>query len=125
MKKKKSFQQNGKVNYNLLFRNCHDFTCDIEKILFPNPKIWHHFEYYLDAFFYHFFPEIDLENLKSIYKEKLKKENEDIYYSNIDEVTNELRDNQPIYRSNSFLECQENLANFAIELSLLNNSFNN
>ena len=57
----KMFQENEKVNYNLLFRNCHDFVCDIEKILFPNPKIWHHFKYYLDEFFNHFFQKLTLK----------------------------------------------------------------
>lgn len=29
-----NFQKNKKINYNFLIRNCHNFACDIEKILF-------------------------------------------------------------------------------------------
>jgi len=115
-----SFQKNGKVNYNLLFRNCHNFVCYIETILFGKYKKWHSFEYYLDGFYNHFFPEVDFDNLKSKYKEKLIRENAEIYKSNMEEVINICRESDEI--SESFYEFQDNITNNVIEVS---NIYNN
>ena len=64
-KELKSFKKKGKVYYNLTFRNCQHFVCDIEKILFSKIKVWHSFEYYFEDFFKTFFPNINIEELKS------------------------------------------------------------
>ena len=59
-KETKLFEEKGKTYYNVCFRNCQHFVCDVEKLLFGNTKILHSFDYYLDEFYKHFFPEIDL-----------------------------------------------------------------
>ena len=60
----KSFNEKGAIYYNLCFRNCQHFACDIEKILFGKIQIWHSFDYYLEEFYKIFFPNINLKKLK-------------------------------------------------------------
>lgn len=77
-------------------------------------------EYYLDQFYEHFFPEVDFDYLNLIYGEKLNKENEEIYISNMDEVINDIRDNQSLIIDDSFYDYQNNVVNRVIELSNIN-----
>ena len=118
IEEKKIFEENGKIYYNMVLRNCQNFVCDIEKILFGEHKKWHSFNYYLEQFYNHFFPEVDFDNLKSIYKEKLTKENEDVYYSNMDNII-ELCRTQTYSSEDSFYKLQNKLTDKTIELSYL------
>ena len=85
-KETKLLKEKGKIYYNACFRNCQNFICDVEKILFGNNKIWHSFDYYLDEFYKHFFPEIDLNKLKTKYENELKMKNEKLFSLNFEEI---------------------------------------
>ena len=81
----KIFKVKGKAYYNLPFRNCQHFACDIEKILFTKIRVWHSFDYYFKDFFKTFFPNINIGELESKIDEKytsdgLKKKREDIAF---------------------------------------------
>ena len=78
----KSYTRKGNIYYNLFHRNCQHFVCDIEKILFNEIKVCHSFDYYLDGFFNKFFPDVDIDILKSKYTEKINEKNEEIYLLN-------------------------------------------
>ena len=78
----KSYTRKGNIYYNLFHRNCQHFACEIEKILFNEIKVCHSFDYYLDGFFNKFFPDIDIDILKSKYTEKINEKNEEIYLLN-------------------------------------------
>ena len=68
----KSFEKDKNTYYNLIFKNCQHFVCEIERELFKKIKVWHEFNYNLDDFFYTFFSNIDLNTLKLKYDEKRK-----------------------------------------------------
>ena len=85
-KEAKKFKENGKTYYNAISRNCQHFVCDIERILFGYIKLWHSFDYYLEEFYNHFFPYIDLNKLKTEYKRKLHNENEKLFKLNVKEI---------------------------------------
>ena len=76
----------GKIYYSVLSNNCQHFACDIEKILFGKIKGWHSFNYYLNEFFEHFFPNININKLKKKYENDLKKINEELFKSNIKKI---------------------------------------
>jgi len=80
---KKIFKEKGSTYYNLTFKNCQHFACDIEKILFGSIHIWHSFDYYIDNFYTHFFPDVNMDKLQEKYEEKLKKKNEELFKLNI------------------------------------------
>ena len=84
--KMKKFGKNGVVYYNLLFNNCQHVTCDIEKILYDHIYFWHSFDYYLNAFFENFFPDVDINILKRKYESDLVKNNEKLFIHNIREL---------------------------------------
>ena len=67
-KESKRFKEKGEVYYNLLHYNCQHFVCDIEKILFGKIQGNHSFDYYLDEFYNKFFPNVDMDKLKSLYE---------------------------------------------------------
>lgn len=69
------FDKNGVSYYNLGFRNCQHFACDIERILFGKIQFWHSFNYYLNDFFTEFFPNIDINELKKNYEKEIKQKN--------------------------------------------------
>ena len=75
---KKRYNEKGNIYYNLAHKNCQHFACDIEKLLFGEIKVWHSFDYYLDDFFNKFFPNIDINILKSKHQEDINKINEKI-----------------------------------------------
>lgn len=54
-KEVESLLEKGEVGYNILYNNCQNFVCDLEKVLFGKSKLWHKFEYYLKDFFDCFF----------------------------------------------------------------------
>ena len=80
------FKEKGKIYYSVLSNNCQHFACDIEKILFGKIKGWHSFNYYLNEFFEHFFPNINIDKLKKKYENDLKKINEELFKSNIKKI---------------------------------------
>ena len=82
-KENENFKENGKIYYNILFNNCQHFACDIEKMLFDKIQFWHSFDYYLEDFLLHFFPDIDMNALKLKHKENIAKENKELYMKNI------------------------------------------
>ena len=75
---KKRYNEKGNIYYNLAHKNCQHFACDIEKLLFGEIKGWHSFDYYLDDFFNKFFPNVNINILKSKHKEDIIKKNEEI-----------------------------------------------
>ena len=75
---KKRYNEKGNIYYNLTHKNCQHFACDIEKLLFGEIKGWHSFDCYLDDFFNKFFPNVDINILKSKHKEDIIKKNEEI-----------------------------------------------
>ena len=75
---KKRYNEKGNIYYNLAHKNCQHFACDIEKLLFGEIKGWHSFDYYLDDFFNKFFPNVDINILKSKHQEDIDKKNEEI-----------------------------------------------
>jgi hypothetical protein len=75
---KKRCDEKGNIYYNLTHKNCQHFVCDIERLLFGEIKGWHSFDYYLDNFFNKFFPNVDINILKSKHKEDIIKKNEEI-----------------------------------------------
>jgi len=75
---KKRYNEEGNIYYNLTHKNCQHFVCDIEKLLFGEIKVWHSFDYYLDDFFNKFFPNVDINILKSKHKEDIIKKNVEI-----------------------------------------------
>ena len=75
---KKRYNEKGNIYYNLTHKNCQHFVCDIEKLLFGEIKVWHSFDYYLDDFFKKFFPNVDINILKSKHKEDINKKYEKI-----------------------------------------------
>ena len=75
---KKRYNEKGNTYYNLVHKNCQHFVCDIEKLLFGEIKVWHSFDYYLDDFFNKFFPNVDINILKSKHQEDIDKKNEEI-----------------------------------------------
>ena len=81
-----SFKENGKTYYNPCFSNCQHFACNFEKILFGDIKSWHSFDYYLDEFYNHFFPDINLNKLKVNYESKLHNENKKLFKLNVKEI---------------------------------------
>ena len=82
----KKFEEKGSIYYNVCFNNCQHFACDIEKILFDKIQSWHSFNFYLDQFYEHFFPNIDLKILRLKYENTLKKENEELFKLNIKKI---------------------------------------
>ena len=80
------FKEKGKIYYSVLSNNCQHFACDIEKILFGKIKGWHSFNYYLNEFFEHFFPNINIDKLKKKYENDLKKINEELFKSNVKKI---------------------------------------
>ena len=86
IKEIKSLKENGKINYNACFSNCQHFVCDIEKILFGNIKFCHSFDYYLDEFYNHFFPHINLKKLKTKYERELHEKNEELFKLNFQKI---------------------------------------
>ena len=80
------FKEKGKIYYSVLSNNCQHFACDIEKILFRKIKGWHSFNYYLNEFFEHFFPNINIDKLKKKYENDLKKINEELFKSNVKKI---------------------------------------
>ena len=79
---KKRYNEKGNIYYNLAHKNCQHFACDIEQLLFGEIKVWHSFDYYLDDFFKKFFPNVDINILKSKHKEDIIKKNEEIEKQN-------------------------------------------
>lgn len=79
----KNFNENRKIFYNVVFRNCQHFVCDIEKILFNGIIFCHSFDFYLEGFFKRFFPNKNINELKLKVNETIKKENEEIYQNNL------------------------------------------
>ena len=75
---KKRYNEKGNIYYNLAHKNCQHFACDIERLIFGEIKGWHSFDYYLDDFFNNFFPNVDINILKSKHKEDIIKKNEEI-----------------------------------------------
>ena len=53
------------IYYNLTFKNCQHFACDIEKILFGKIQFWHSFDYYLKEFYQKFFEKININELQN------------------------------------------------------------
>ena len=80
---KKFYEKDAKTFYNLTFKNCQHFACEIEKKLFNKIKVWHEFNFYLDDFFINFFPNINLNSFKLKYDEKRKKENTEKFLNNL------------------------------------------
>ena len=79
---KKRYNEKGNIYYNLAHKNCQHFACDIERLIFGEIKGWHSFDYYLDDFFNKFFPNVDINILKSKHKEDIIKKNEEIEKQN-------------------------------------------
>ena len=79
----KNFNENGKTFYNVCFKNCQHFACDIEKILFERIQVWHSFDYYLEDFFKKFFSNINIKKLKLKADEIIENENEKIFKENL------------------------------------------
>ena len=75
---KKRYNEKGNTYYHLVHKNCQHFVCDIEKLLFGEIKVWHSFDYYLVDFFNKFFPNVDINILKSKHQEDIDKKNEEI-----------------------------------------------
>ena len=84
------FKESRCTYYNVCFKNCQHFCCDIEKYLFGGIKFWHFFDYYIHEFFEKFFPRIDITKLKLKHEEEIKKKNEAI----IKEYENEIKNNK-------------------------------
>lgn len=76
------YEENKYTYYNVCFKNCQHFCCEIEKYIFGSIKIWHSFDYYIIQFFEHFFPKINIQKLQLKYENELKKKNEDIFRYN-------------------------------------------
>jgi len=79
---KKRYNEKGNIYYNLAHKNCQHFACDIERLIFGEIKGWHSFDYYLDDFFKKFFPNVDINILKSKHQEDIIKKNEEIEKQN-------------------------------------------
>ena len=79
---KKRYNEKGNIYYHLVHKNCQHFVCDIEKLLFGEIRVWHSFDYYLDDFFNKFFPNVDINILKSKHQEDIDKKNEEIKKQN-------------------------------------------
>ena len=82
----KKFNKNGRTYYNVLFYNCQDFVCNLEYILFGFITPFHLFDFYIEKFFKHFFPNIDLNILKQKYETDLNKINSELYEANMKEI---------------------------------------
>ena len=80
------FKEKGTIYYNLCFRNCQHFACDIEKILFGKIQVWHSFDYYLEQFYEKFFPSVNLSKLKLQYEKELKRINAELFKKNFPSV---------------------------------------
>ena len=85
-KESKRFKEKGEVYYNLLHYNCQHFVCDIEKILFGKIQGNHSFDYYLDEFYNKFFPNVDMDKLKSKYEKELNEKNVELFKQNINRI---------------------------------------
>ena len=70
---------NGRTYYNGVFYNCQHFSCDIERFIFGYIKGWHSFDYYINEFFEHFFPKININKLKIKYEDDLEGKNKELY----------------------------------------------
>jgi hypothetical protein len=81
-----NFNEKGSIYYNLSFRNCQHFACDIEKILFEKIQVWHSFDYYLIDFYKHFFPGVDLDKLQKKYETDLFIQNEKLFSLNLNNI---------------------------------------
>jgi len=92
-KEKEDFENKKSVYYNLSFRNCQHFACDIEKILFGNINTFHSFDYYIDEFFETFFYEVNMNILQLKYEKDLKQQNEELFKSNIKTIEEYLNKN--------------------------------
>lgn len=77
------FKKEGRTYYNVISYNCQHFACEIEILLFGYIKLWHFFPFYLNKFFKHFFPNININILKMNYEYDLKKTNEDLFRENV------------------------------------------
>ena len=111
---KENFDKNERAFYNLTFRNCQHFACEIERELFNEIQVWHKFDYYLDDFYKHFFPEINLNSLKSDYAKILKQENLIIFTCNnyLFEITKKSHNDEDIYVQMCEMLQKENLNKF-------------
>ena len=88
MKKKETekYEKTKMTYYNLCFKNCQNFVCEIEKILFGKIQGVHSFDYYLDQFFGTFFKKIKLEKLKSKYEKEINEKNKELFKLNVKNI---------------------------------------
>ena len=88
LKKKETerYEKTKMTYYNLCFKNCQDFACEIEKILFGKIQGVHSFDYYLDQFFGTFFKNIELEKLKSKYEKEINEKNKELFKLNVKNI---------------------------------------
>ena len=97
----KRYEKTKMTYYNLCFKNCQHFVCEIEKILFGKIKGVHTFDYYLEQFFYTFFKQIKFEKLKSKYEKEINEKNKELFKLNVKNI--EIFKNKMISNpSNSF-----------------------
>ena len=85
-KEAKKYEECGETYYNLTFRNCQHFACEIEHILFKKIMFWHTFDYYIEEFFNHFFPNIDINALKLKYEKEIAEDNKELYQINLKKI---------------------------------------
>ena len=86
-KEEKRFKEKGITYYHLLFKNCQHFVCNVEKILFGYIKSWHSFDYYLDEFYNHFFPDINIYEIKQKYGKELHEKNIKLFRLNLKKIS--------------------------------------
>ena len=80
------YEKTKMTYYNLCFKNCQNFVCEIEKILFGKIQGVHSFDYYLDQFFGTFFKKIKLEKLKSKYEKEINEKNKELFKLNVKNI---------------------------------------
>ena len=67
------YEEKKRTFYHLIFKNCQEFCCDIEKYIFGKIISWHSFDYYINEFYKNFFLKMDITKWKLKYEEDLKK----------------------------------------------------
>ena len=113
------FKEKGKIYYSVISNNCQHFACDIEKILFGKIKGWHSFNYYLNEFFEHFFPNINIDKLKKKYENDLKKINEELFKSNIKKI----KPNYAVFKKLAKSDCKDYIMIYLYIINGLEESF--
>ena len=106
---KDKINKNKKIFYNFAYRNCQNFVCEIEKVLFKKKQFWHSFPYYLEDFYQKFFEidETDMNRFLSLLKDRVDKKNQEIYENNLKSIEEYATKCKDVLSKNDLIEVRD------------------